>query len=316
MKRLTLLLALCGLAALWLAATASAQAPAPAAAPAPLPAPVAAPAPGLSMRPAPRHRGFVDDMDCSACHTEDGWRLARAAGASGFDHDRTGFPLRGAHVQTSCGGCHKGQGRPAAVCDGCHRDPHRGRQDGTCAECHTAVAWQDTRALEQHRRTRMPLTGRHAVLDCVACHRRSDEARFAGAPSDCFACHRADYRRAAAPHKHDGTEGPAPFSQRCSSCHSTAAWSPAFADPSTISRGQASLAHDAVFVLSWGSHRGADCASCHADLRQPQRVRCDGCHDAARTRLVHGRPVAAAAAACLLCHPRGARVGGGAGGPR
>ena len=59
---------------------------------------VAAPV-GLGMRARPAaHGGFVDDMDCSACHTADGWQLAPRAGASGFDHDRTGFALRGAHV--------------------------------------------------------------------------------------------------------------------------------------------------------------------------------------------------------------------------
>ncbi|MBK7538559.1 MAG: hypothetical protein IPI49_24955 [Myxococcales bacterium] len=324
---LVALVALAVLAALFSTATGEdAPRPAPGGSAAAAPPPSVAPAPPparLAMRPAKPHGGFIADLDCSACHTEAGWSLAQAAGASGFDHDRTGFALRGAHVQTSCGGCHQGQGRPAATCEGCHRDPHQGRHDGTCAECHTATAWQDTRALDQHRRTRMPLTGRHATLDCVACHRRSDERRFLGLPSDCFSCHRDDYRRAASPHRHDGTEGPAPFARQCSTCHSTAAWSPAFVDPTLISRDQASTSHDGVFVLSTGSHRSADCASCHIDPRRTQRVRCDTCHEATRTRAQHAGPVPSSAAACLLCHPRGKRGGGptargvrGAGGPR
>ncbi|MEZ4362108.1 MAG: hypothetical protein R3B48_18110 [Kofleriaceae bacterium] len=271
-----------------------------------LPAP-ATPAARLTMRaPAPAHGGFLDDLDCSACHTEEGWGLGAQAGGSGFDHDRTGFALRGAHAQAPCSGCHGVATRPASACEGCHRDPHQGRHDGACAECHTAVAWSDTRTLDQHRRTRMPLTGRHATLDCAACHRRGDARAFSGTPTDCFGCHRADYRRAASPHKHDGTEGPAPFSRQCSLCHNTAAWSPAFVDPAVIARTAAlGAAHDAVFVLSSGSHRTAECGACHVDARRTQRVRCDGCHGAAAVRAQHARPVARAAAACLACHPRG-----------
>jgi hypothetical protein len=151
----------------------------------------------MSMRPRAKvHGGFVEDLDCSACHTSEGWGLASTAGSSGFDHDRTGFPLRGSHVQTTCSGCHTAKGKPATMCEGCHRDPHQGRNEGTCAECHTAVAWTDTKTLDQHRRTRMPLTGRHATVDCAACHKRQNERTYSDTPTDCYSCHRDDYRKA------------------------------------------------------------------------------------------------------------------------
>lgn len=272
--------------------------------------PAASPSPGkLGMRPATSaHGGFVADMDCSACHTEEGWKLASTAGASGFDHDRTGFPLRGAHVQAQCNRCHTGQARPATSCDGCHKDPHQGRHDGTCAECHTAVAWSDTNTLEQHRRTRMPLTGRHALIDCTACHKRQGERQFSGTPSDCYSCHRAQYVGAAVHPVHDGSTGLTPFPRDCGRCHQTTAWNPAFGDPDALPRtvmartGQ----HDAVFVLSTGSHRAADCGSCHVDLRRAKLVRCDGCHLDAAVRAQHRTPVPRTASACLRCHPRGA----------
>jgi hypothetical protein len=261
----------------------------------------------LTMRTKPAHGGFVDDLDCSACHTSDGWGLAATAGKSGFDHDRTGFPLRGSHVQTTCSGCHTEKGKPATTCEGCHRDPHQGRNDGTCAECHTAVAWSDTSTLDQHRRTRMPLTGRHAALDCTACHRRSGERAFSDTPSDCYACHRAQYHAAALHPVHDGSEGSAPFSRECSQCHRTSAWTPAVVDPSTQLRAQARTGqHDAWFVLSTGSHRAAACDACHSDARRTRLVRCDGCHDGSALRMQHRAPVARSVAACLGCHPRGA----------
>ena len=262
----------------------------------------------LGMRPRPAaHGGFVDDMDCSACHTADGWQLAPRAGASGFDHDRTGFALRGAHVQTGCARCHTGKARPAGACESCHRDPHQGRNDGGCAECHTASAWSDTATLEQHRRTRMPLTGRHAVLDCTQCHRRTGERAFSDVPSDCYACHRTEFHAATIHPIHDGTGGSAPFSRDCGQCHRTSGWQPAIAPPTAMARSATRLAeHDAKFTLTTGSHRTAECAACHLDARRAQLVRCDGCHASAALRTQHRMPIARSTAACLGCHPRGA----------
>jgi hypothetical protein len=251
------------------------------------------------------HHGFVSDMDCSACHTEDGWQLAKQAGASGFDHDRTGFPLRGAHVQTQCTGCHTGARKPANNCEGCHHDPHQGRHDEPCAECHAATAWTDTHTLDQHRRTRMPLTGRHALIDCSACHRRQGERMFSDTPSDCYACHRAKYHDPTIHPTHDGSTGLVTFDRNCGLCHRPTGWKPATTDPTTLPTARTAQ-HDTVFVLTTGSHRAADCASCHADVRRPKLVRCDGCHQDVALRAQHRTPVALVASACLRCHPRGA----------
>ncbi|HEY5947214.1 MAG TPA: hypothetical protein VIV40_17040 [Kofleriaceae bacterium] len=314
-----------------------APAPVPAAAPVPVAAPSAAPgadaAPGaatlpttitappaststktLAMRASPAaHNGFVADLDCSACHTADGWNLAATAGASGFDHDRTGFPLRGSHVQTTCSGCHTGKQKPATSCEGCHRDPHQGRNEGTCAECHTAVAWSDTNALERHRLTRMPLTGRHATLECSACHKRTPDRMTSDVPTDCYACHRDRYHDATVHPAHDGSGGHPPFPRDCGQCHQTSAWMPATADPNSLPRsamrtlgGNSQTSHDSFFVLSTGSHRLAECASCHADARRTKLVRCDGCHQDSVLRTQHRTPVARSSTSCLRCHPRGA----------
>jgi hypothetical protein len=262
--------------------------------------------PTLAMRGKP-HGGFIDDLDCSACHTADGWSLTASAGASGFDHDRTGFPLRGAHVQTTCSRCHTGQGKPATTCAGCHRDPHQGRNEGTCADCHDAVAWSDTSALERHRLTRMPLTGRHATAACSACHVRTPERMTSDLPTDCYACHRDQYHRTDVHPTHDGSDGRAPFPRDCGLCHQTSAWTPAVTDPSSLPRNALRTAgHDAYFVLTTGSHRTAECTACHADARRARLVRCDGCHHELALRDQHRRPVARAAAGCLRCHPRGA----------
>jgi len=251
------------------------------------------------------HDGITADLDCSACHTPEGWGLSSSAGASGFDHDRTGFPLRGAHVQSTCSGCHKGKGTPATTCEGCHEDPHQGRVDGECAECHTATGWDDTETLERHRKSRMPLTGAHALLDCAACHTRQDERTWSDVPTDCFACHADDYRSDIHP---DHAGNPDAFSRECGRCHRTSGWTPAVIDPGTIARrADPAAGHDEVFVLSSGSHVDASCQSCHVDKRRQRRVRCDGCHTRTAIRKQHpGKQPGRAAASCLRCHPRGA----------
>ena len=264
-----------------------------------------------SLAYADAHDGLTAGLDCSACHTSESWKLAGNAGKSGFDHDKTGFPLRGKHRQTGCQECHNGA-KPTETpetCVGCHRDPHEGRMDGQCYECHTAVAWTDVRQLEQHRRTRMPLTGKHAIIECNACHKRQAERTFSDLPTDCYGCHAADYHSPATHPNHDGTDASGtmtPFPRTCGMCHSTITFAQAFTDPSTVMpRVQQALKHDVSFTISSGVHRTASCADCHVDRRRPRAVRCDGCHADARSK--HTKPIAMVASACLSCHPRGTR---------
>lgn len=301
---------------------------------APAPAPKAGPtaaAPVKPAAPAPAHAGFVEDMDCSACHSPDGWKLAQSAGQSGFDHDRTGFPLRSSHKQTACAGCHTGTAKPANACSSCHRDSHQARLGQQCEECHRSTTWKDTSALERHRLTRLPLTGRHATAECVSCHKRGAERTFSDAPVDCYSCHSGLYHDPNPPHvDHDGDPADPsilPLPRDCSLCHRPTGWKPVvfvpgmlrtglnarLRNPAAARQGGLMLAagvadrieHDAMFEISSGKHRSAVCESCHTDTRRPKAVRCDGCHQGAALRKQHRGPVSRAAAACLSCHPRG-----------
>lgn len=85
---------------------------------------------------------------CADCHEPDRWSLIR------FDHDASGFPLRGAHFMATCTECHTGQrwiGLTDACWD-CHAsdagralqrtgiEAHRfGRTD--CEDCHNVWRW-------------------------------------------------------------------------------------------------------------------------------------------------------------------------------
>jgi len=233
--------------------------------------------------------------ECNTCHVSTSWHKVAGSSAD-FDHRTTGFALRGRHATTTCASCHDKGVRPPNTCGACHRDTHQGRMNGACAECHTPIAWADVRVFEQHRRTRMPLTGKHAAIECTACHRRQGERKWSDLPIDCYSCHEARYRTAQPDHV-----GAQPFSRDCALCHVTIAWKPAI-DPSLL---RVSPDH-AAFSLT-GSHSAAECAACHVDTRRRKLVRCDGCHTVAKLRSQHRTPVANVAPDCLRCHPRGAR---------
>jgi hypothetical protein len=264
--------------------------------------------------PAPRHRSSVTEgLDCGACHTPDGWKgLSSSSGSSGFNHDRTGFPLRQRHANVPCAGCHRSDQTLTRQCAGCHRDAHGGQLGAACDGCHSAASWYQTAAFARHRQTRLPLTGMHALTDCRDCHQRTSERTWTTSSAECYSCHAADYQRPDIHPLHVGVPGDAqqpPFPRDCSQCHRPSGWLPAFVR-GDLASGVLALSsaaeHDRLFPLSYGPHRGAECASCHVSPAAPQSLRCTGCHahDDVKLRQQH-RQVAAFGAACLSCHPGG-----------
>jgi hypothetical protein len=199
---------------------------------------------------------------CTDCHDEQQWKPAR------FDHDRSGFPLTGAHERVACGECHRPapgggvrfKGTAHQSCASCHADPHAGRMGARCDSCHSTADWARIEAGRfDHSRTRFPLTGRHEKVACAGCHARAGgDMRFAGTPfQTCASCHKDP---------HAGRLGAA-----CATCHSTAGWE----------RVQASaFDHDRTRFPLRGRHAGVACDSCHRP----------------------GRPRAMAHAACTDCH--------------
>lgn len=80
---------------------------------------------------------------CEDCHRPDRWRLAR------FDHDRTGFVLRGRHFVTPCGSCHTNQRwiGLSTACEDCHAfravegpaSVAAHRNPARCSDCHLST---------------------------------------------------------------------------------------------------------------------------------------------------------------------------------
>lgn len=205
---------------------------------------------------------------CEACHTTAGFRFGR------FPHERTGFPLEGAHGRVECRGCHR-QAFDAPLprhCAGCHVDPHAGELGASCAGCHDERSWESRFVADAHRRSSFPLVGRHGALPCEACHQERRPARFSSLSSGCVTCHQADFdRTAGTPVDHArlslGTE--------CARCHEPWGFLPARFPQ-----------HDACFEVTGGPHAGIPCAGCHGAIPQVSGVglcasrstTCTSCH--------------------------------------
>lgn len=263
---------------------------------------------GPRLQPAKATRGH----DCAACHTSEGWSVTGGEGA-GFEHRRTGFPLTGQHRALSCNACHKPGVKVRRACASCHQDAHQGRLSQGCDDCHRATQWSDVDAIALHRRTRLPLTGMHALAECTACHQRGGVRRLSAVPSACFACHEQAYRDPSVHPPHTGGSGRAPFSRRCETCHQTLAWSPAFLPAATLDLPDASLSgrlasrHALRFPTRAGAHAGFACADCHPHPQRPQRAQCVGCHAPQQLAVQHpGEALPRDARGCLRCH-RGGR---------
>jgi hypothetical protein len=200
-----------------------------------------------SVRP-PSLRKGGEVTRCAACHVVEGWEKVR------FNHDPTGFPLRGAHLEVACGGCHtRGFGVPVAdSCAGCHRDRHGGELGMHCEGCHDDRSWRPLFQADGHRRTNFPLVGKHALIPCQECHGNMRDRTFSRAPLGCVACHQAAYDQTRLTSIDHAAAG---FGLDCQTCHSTWRFWPARLDR-----------HESCFRISSGPHHGIRCLGCHTSL--------------------------------------------------
>lgn len=131
-----------------------------------------------------KHRGQLGPK-CESCHNEASWRRTR------FDHGLTRFPLLGKHASAKCEACHTTpQYKDTKTdCYSCHRkdDRHKLRLGTLCGECHNARNWKQWN-FDHDKRTRFALDGKHAGLDCHACHKFAVSGRAVVAAA-CVSCH-------------------------------------------------------------------------------------------------------------------------------
>ncbi len=242
---------------------------------------------------------------CGACHMVEGWEKVR------FNHDPTGFPLRGQHTNVACSGCHaKGFGIPVAdTCSGCHRDRHASEFGLHCEGCHDEKSWRPLFNADAHRSTNFPLVGRHALIPCNECHGNMRDRVFAQAAVRCDACHENDFLRTSTlstTPDHSANN----FSRDCQTCHNTFRFFP------TSMR-----QHDHCMKISSGPHHGVRClGGCHTSLatvvftglcEELGNYDCTGCHTqdhtCTRSDLQHRTVMAYSCAntKCYECHHLG-----------
>lgn len=186
------------------------------------------------------HKG--KSQHCAQCHTPLAWSINRPV-------PKGHVSLEGGHAGLSCFMCHTASARTgkARTCVDCHGTNHGGLT--RCQDCHDPSTYWKPKAGFDHSAFFM-LEGRHAKLQCTACHKNG---RFAGTPKTCVGCHGVH---------HGGLTD-------CAKCHTPKnfSWAP-----------KAGFDHSVFFKLQ-GRHLLVQCAQCHPNGRFAGTPRkCVGCH--------------------------------------
>ena len=220
--------------------------------------------------PTPTATAPAGKTRCDVCHSPTGWVPAK------FAHEQTGYTLTGKHLTVRCGTCHGSDPeKPIPMtCAGCHVDVHQQQFGQMCSSCHSTDTFVAPGfAVDAHRLTNFPLTGRHGIMPCDECHLEKRERSFARAPVECGACHQGDI--AAASTVTSDHRQP-PFSVgSCRDCHVGSTFFPALFPQ-----------HDQCFPITTGAHANVQCVQCHNNVAGTRftgactgvPVRCAECH--------------------------------------
>lgn len=233
-------------------------------------------------------------QNCSQCHAEDSFKAVKSLGQ--FDHNKTGFPLTGRHLQLACKQCHKVSITVPVKhdrCTDCHKDYHNNQflKNGKlpdCSECHDVSGFvQFSFPIEKHNQSKFKLEGAHLAAPCFECHKKGKEWSFRGIGEKCVDCHKDLHLN-----NLDAKYYPA---QRCENCHQVAAWN------------EVKFEHQQTSFKLEGVHATISCRKCHFDAKIEGVVNqkfntkdssCETCH-----KDVHyGQFKETNEQVCLKCH--------------
>lgn len=205
--------------------------------------------------------------DCMQCHTPQTWLVTDVKSL----HEKTRFPLLGAHQDADCGQCHTGYVNlhfevMQAECFTCHKQDYLSANNPNhaasgfstdCTECHSVAdrSWKGGSFTHDF----FPLLGGHNLPSCFSCH---NGGQFTGLSADCKTCHLDDYTATVNPnHTSSG------FSTDCKSCHNIYGWQPAAFD------------HNQTDFPLTGRHISVNCSSCHTSGYANTPADCNSCHN-------------------------------------
>ena len=234
------------------------------------------------------HRGQFASREqkgtCEECHTVKGFSPSLFTVAA---HQKTTYPLDGAHLAVPCIACHKKSGTGMQFrllsydCLSCHPDPHGGEVDtyldqfspstnkSGCQYCHNTKGWGTI--LFDHSKTGFVLLSAHQSVHCISCHTKNNRGviRISGLNSRCNTCH-TDI--------HNGQFADAEnlVNTECQRCHQPDDWHKPVFDHNK----------DSAFPLK-GRHAELLCRECHKTENKNGRI------------FVRYKPLAVT---CLSCH--------------
>ena len=214
--------------------------------------------------------------DCSDCHSTQGFV------GSSFTierHDKTEFPLSGAHLATPCFVCHKKEAKwnfkiAGSSCIDCHDNIHerfidqKYYPDASCKSCHNENQWANV--VFDHSKTEYELLGEHKNQSCRACHFKPVgdgryEQRFSILNDDCTNCHTDKHFNQ---FENNGVTN-------CFACHDYNNWKANKFD------------HNKTRFVLDGKHQYVACAACHKKqqigqdtyvLYKLNKLKCENCH--------------------------------------
>jgi predicted CXXCH cytochrome family protein len=264
-------------------------------------------------------------VECSRCHTPKSWLVNNISDI----HQRSRFPLVGAHRNADCIQCHKSESMarfdvPGINCIDCHRESYVAATNPNhvqagypqdCLFCHPMNSFQWTGSGFNH--SVFPLDQGHSLAKCSDCHKTGN---YTSAKTDCYSCHQQDYLTSRAP-DHSASKIPT----NCLDCHTKSpGWKPVLFNHNSF---PLTLGHAVPACID--CHKGGnytstptDCYSCHQQDYLAAKVpdhntskfstACQNCH----TMLPGWKPttfnhtgfpltLGHAIPACIDCHKNG-----------
>jgi hypothetical protein len=230
---------------------------------------------------------------CEKCHDYKAFKPAPL-----FNHDKSDFPLNGAHEKVKCESCHKRELRTGKefqfftgisfkTCAACHEDPHRGEFGANCASCHNEVSFHQIKANSNfnHSLTGFELQGKHKVIDCKKCHdnRQGTKGNYKEFESliniNCLSCHKDEHEKK--------------FSNKCEDCHNQQTFK--------VNTKLKNFNHDLTGYSLEGNHTVVECKKCHTGQKMTDPLphdKCAECH----SDYHKGEFVNTSYNDCIACH--------------